>query len=627
MDLSLLVKDLKEGPVDVYAHQVLESWNEAEVTWNDRDRDANWPWSTAGGSYGPAVSTATVSQKDVRVVWDLTALATEWQYGTNQGVLLEAPVSDPKQEIKFYSSDEGNETRWPALQVCYYEGPTPTPTSTPVPPTPTNTPVPPTPTNTPPPTPTNTPGPSPTPTPAVSSLRFAVIGDYGDASSAESDVADLVNSWSPELIVTTGDNRYGNTTFDQVVGQFYCEYLKDAGSGSHCSGDLALVNDFFPSLGNHDYSDGGGINEYLNYFTLPGVDYSSSSGNERYYDFVQGPVHFFAINSNGAEPDGTSSSSAQAQWLEAQLAASTALYKVVYFHHPPYSSSDHGSTSYMQWPFASWGADVVLAGHDHNYERILRDGIVYFVNGAGGRSLYDCRTPVTGSQICYDSDYGAMLVDADANGMTLEFYRRSGALIDSHLVDPLAPTPTPTATPTPLPPGRVEVSVAQGSDDAEERASDGAMYLDSSDLELVYDSYWGLQVVGVRFQNVAIPQRAVISNAYMEFVTDETDSGSTSLTIHGEAGDNPGTFTLTNSNISNRPDTVAQVAWEDIPPWSTVGEVHQTPNLASIVQEVVNRPGWTSGHAMVFKITGSGERTAHAAEGVVPPRLIVDYVP
>jgi hypothetical protein len=563
------------------------------------------PWATAGGTYDPAiVSTATVSQKDVRVVWDLTALATEWQYGTNNGVLLEAPVSDPKREIKFYSSDEGDETRWPALQVCYYEGPTPTPTNIP------------------------TPGPTPTATPVPNNVRYAVIGDYGSDSSAEADVADLVAGWNADLVVTTGDNRYGSRSYDQVVGQYYCQFLKDAGSGSYCSGDQAVVNAFFPSIGNHDYSDGGGINQYLNYFTLPGVDFSSSSGNERYYDFVWGPVHFFAINSDREEPDGTDSNSPQAQWLQAQLAASTAPWQVVFFHHPPYSSAEHGSIGYMQWPFAAWGADVVLGGHDHNYERIERDGIVYFVNGAGGNSLYQCGVPVFGSQICYDDDYGAMLVDADQSGMTFQFMRRDGTVIDSYFLDPLAPTPTPTPTPTATPPGYFDTSVAQESDDAEERVSNGEMYLDSSDLELVNDSgYWGLQEVGIRFQGVAIPQGATITSAVIEFTTDDTDSVSTSLIIHGQAADNPPTFTLANHNISGRAETAAQVSWNNIPAWNLIGETHQTPGLTSIVQEIVNRPGWVSGNAMVFKVTGSGERTARAAQTSTSPRLIVNFVP
>jgi hypothetical protein len=162
----------------------------------------------------------------------------------------------------------------------------------------------------------------------------------------------------------------------------------------------------------------------------------------------------------------------------------------------------------------------------------------------------------------------------------------------------------------------VEARVDGTSNDAEERVSDGQMYLDSSDLELVNDSdYLGQQVVGIRFQNLAIPQGATITSAYIEFETDETDSVGTSLTFHGEASDNAATFGTGYYDISSRPSTAASVAWNSLPAWNTVGEKHQSPDLSAIVAEIVNRGGWTSGNSMVFIITGSGERTAEAWDG------------
>ncbi len=77
------------------------------------------------------------------------------------------------------------------------------------------------------------------------SIRFAAIGDYGDGSAEETAVANLINSWNPDFIISLGDNRYGSTNFDQTVGQYFCNLLKDAGSGSHCSGGNATTNAFF----------------------------------------------------------------------------------------------------------------------------------------------------------------------------------------------------------------------------------------------------------------------------------------------------------------------------------------------------------------------------------------------
>jgi len=263
-------------------------------------------------------------------------------------------------------------------------------------------------------------------------VYFAVIGDYGSGSTEEEEVANLVTAWAPDIVVTTGDNRYGATTFDQVIGAYYCDFLKGARVGDHCSGGTAATNAFFPSPGNHDYSDGAGINEYLDYFLLPGsgVDSSDSSGNERFYDFVKGPVHFFVLDSLGALTSSTDNTAQQA-WLQAQLAISPAPWQIVVMHHPPYSSGSHGSQTAMQWPYAAWGADFVLAGHDHTYERIAADDITYFVNGLGGRSIYGFGTTVPGSQVRYNSDYGALLVEASQKQIIFHFINRSGEVIDT----------------------------------------------------------------------------------------------------------------------------------------------------------------------------------------------------
>ena len=272
----------------------------------------------------------------------------------------------------------------------------------------------------------------------VAAPLFAVIGDFGSGSSDEGDVADLVYSWNPEFIITAGDNRYG-IDFDEAVGQFYCDSLANSGNGSNCSGGNASSNQFFPSLGNHDYDDGGGLNEYLNYFDLPGagIETSGTSGNERYYDFIKGSVHFFAIDSEGAIGS-ASDRTAQMNWLQAQLAASTSTWKIVYFHHAAFSSGDESGD--MQWPFAAWGADAVITGHIHFYERIFRDGIVYFVNGLGGESATGFDDPTVGSQVRFTGEYGAMRVNADDTSITYEFVDIQGNVIDSYTVQADAPT-------------------------------------------------------------------------------------------------------------------------------------------------------------------------------------------
>lgn len=253
--------------------------------------------------------------------------------------------------------------------------------------------------------------------------RFAVIGDYGNASQAEADVAALIKSWQVDFVITTGDNNYPEgaaATIDANIGQYFHQfiypYMGEYGPG-------AAENRFFPSLGNHDWQLGT-IQPYLDYFTLP--------GNERYYSFTRGSVQLFAIDSALEEPDGRSSTSIQAQWLQNQLVAAEATWKLVYMHHPPYSSALHGSEADMQWPYAKWGATAVLAGHDHAYERIVRDELPYFVNGLGGAFFYAFGPPVSGSMVRFNDDYGAMLVTANERCINFSFATRAGILVDSY---------------------------------------------------------------------------------------------------------------------------------------------------------------------------------------------------
>jgi tartrate-resistant acid phosphatase type 5 len=263
-------------------------------------------------------------------------------------------------------------------------------------------------------------------------VRFAVIGDFGDdflvniGIGGEADVAAMVAGWNPDFVITLGDNNYPDgaaSTIDANIGKYYHQFIGNY-TGTHGPG--SPENRFWPSPGNHDWNTPG-LGPDMDYFTLP--------GNERYYDVDLGLIHLFALDSDSAEPDGIDQTSAQAMWFQQTVAASTACYDIAFFHHPPYSSgSDHGSTPAMQWPFEAWGADVVLAGHDHIYERLLVDNIPYFVNGLGGSLRYSFGAPLPESQFRYDTDFGAMLVTANKTSMTFEFYDVAGTLVESHSI-------------------------------------------------------------------------------------------------------------------------------------------------------------------------------------------------
>jgi len=265
-------------------------------------------------------------------------------------------------------------------------------------------------------------------------VKLAVIGDYGFNSLNEKRVADMVKSWAPDAVFTLGDNVYGaGTPYDTAVGKYYSSFIGNY-HGSHGAG--SQVNRFFPALGNHDYFDAG-LQNYLEFFSNP----KSSSGNERYYSVKMGPVDFFVLNSDPNEPNGLTAASKQGQWLKAELAHSTAAFQFVIQPSPPHSSgSTHGPNLTSRWPFENWGADAVLSGDEHNYERFLFDSnhdgrsLPYFVNGLGGSYIYDFESTLQpGSQAHYNGGFGAMLISVNEQKATFEFHSTIGGdtVIDS----------------------------------------------------------------------------------------------------------------------------------------------------------------------------------------------------
>lgn len=179
--------------------------------------------------------------------------------------------------------------------------------------------------------------------------------------------------------------------------------------------------------------------------------------------------------------------------------------------------------------------------------------------------------------------------------------------------------------------GFVDVRVTAANDDAEEAVSTGAIDLTSTDLELVREGGSNLQYVGMRFDGMAVPSGATVTKAWIQFQVDETSSEATSLTFRAQASDDAGAFTAADFDISGRSVTSASVAWSPAP-WGTVGDAgpdQQTPDLAAVVQEVISRPGWASGNAIVIRVDGTGQRIAEAYDGEASaaPLLHIEFTP
>lgn len=271
----------------------------------------------------------------------------------------------------------------------------------------------------------------PDPTATEETTVLAAFGDYGVDNADELAVANLVKGWEPDGILALGDNNYpsgSSTTIDENVGKYFADYIYPY-LGSYDS--AATENKFWPVLGNHDLDTLDG-EPYLDYFPTP--------INQRYYDKVIGHVHIFALNSgydtagNIVETSGTTSTSVQAEWLRSALARSTSKWNIVILHHSPYTN---GSTYTpgkveLRWPFEEWGADAVLSGHSHVYERIEKgdNDFKYFVVGTGGRTLHSfIATPI--DQVAgQNTEFGALKITATCDDLSFEFITVDDVVVD-----------------------------------------------------------------------------------------------------------------------------------------------------------------------------------------------------
>ncbi|MCB0599288.1 MAG: hypothetical protein KDD28_34775, partial [Phaeodactylibacter sp.] len=171
--------------------------------------------------------------------------------------------------------------------------------------------------------------------------------------------------------------------------------------------------------------------------------------------------------------------------------------------------------------------------------------------------------------------------------------------------------------------------VIANSDDAEEFTS-GVIDLYSSDLELIQDPTKGPQTVGMRFTGLNIPPGASITKAFIQFTTDESRNVDPCLlNIYGQASDDAATFTNNNFDVTSRPRTSTALFWSP-QSWTltgSAGAAQQTPDISSIVQEIVNRSGYSSNSSIAIIIDGVGGRTAEAFEGQPDqaPELCVEY--
>ena len=248
------------------------------------------------------------------------------------------------------------------------------------------------------------------------SVKFAVMGDTGSGTQLQRDVGAMMVKYHAlfpfDFVLMMGDNLYGREAPQDFERKFAEPYK-------------ALLDQkvkFYATLGNHD--------QPLE------VNYKDFNMNgKEYYRFTKGKIAFYSLNSNYMDQK-------QVQWLEDELGHETAEWKVMFFHHPPYSSAKtHGSDRRLREVvepiFLKYGVDVVLSGHDHVYERMKpQKGIYYFVSGAGGK----LRSGDVGRQSgitekSYDRDLHFMLFEVSGNEMYFQAISRTGETIDSGVIN------------------------------------------------------------------------------------------------------------------------------------------------------------------------------------------------
>ncbi len=254
-------------------------------------------------------------------------------------------------------------------------------------------------------------------------LRFAAIADNGFGSPDQFAVAksmwDTYQQKPYGFVLMAGDNIYSYGEIKLAKAYFeepYAPLLKENVK-------------FYAVLGNHDIiKSNNGLDQ---------INYKPFNMRDRYYSFTKGEVNegtveFFAIDTNNNAPW-----DAQLTWLDQQLAKSTAPWKIVYGHHPLYSSGRHGSNPELAAKlapiFAKHKVPLYLCGHDHGYERFNPiDGTTYIVNGGGGAPLYKFgRSPQTAF---VSSQFSFMTFDVYQDKIITKAIATDGKVFDRSII-------------------------------------------------------------------------------------------------------------------------------------------------------------------------------------------------
>jgi hypothetical protein len=274
---------------------------------------------------------------------------------------------------------------------------------------------------------------APSPAPSATALTGPTgdpiligAGDIADCDSDGDEATAALLDGLPGTIFTAGDNVYPSGTIESYTRCYTPSW------GRH----LARTR---PAPGNHD-RPGESLDGYVAYFGAAGT----GPDGEPWYSYDLGTWHVIVLDSNCAEVGGCDPDSPQGRWLAADLAASAASCTMAIWHHPRFSSgAEHGSDPSMDplWrALYAAGADVVVNGHDHDYERFapqdpdgLEDrlrGIRQFVVGTGGTRLRGFDDPLANSELRASVSHGLLEFTLRDGGYDWRFIPTEGDFSD-----------------------------------------------------------------------------------------------------------------------------------------------------------------------------------------------------
>jgi hypothetical protein len=293
---------------------------------------------------------------------------------------------------------------------------------------------------------------------------LAAVGDGADGSANADAVTSLIDSWHPNMLAYLGDVYEKGTS-----SEFYNWY----GVGNVAYGRFRSITN--PVVGNHEYTS----NSAPGYF-----DYWDNVPS--YYSVDVAGWHLIALNST-SQFNQTATTSAQYQWLAQDLAAHPNPCTIVEFHHPTVNVGPEGDTPRMDaiWQLmASKGVDIVLNGHDHDYQRWVPlggdlqpdpSGITQFVVGSGGHGIQQFKRTDTRMAIGFDTSptaFGALKLQLNQNGAAYGFVNTAGSLLDSGSVhcsgapgDTTAPSTPSGLSAIPVSNSEVDLTWAASTDD------------------------------------------------------------------------------------------------------------------------------------------------------------------